>query len=129
MTTEQPPAPSPSDDLAGLKKALAAEREARRLAEKSARDATSKLAEIELDQARGQVAAAKGLTAEQAARLNGSTVEELTVDADKLLEAFKPEKPAPAPSRKPQVAMRGGLDPASESPDDADAIAERIYSR
>jgi hypothetical protein len=53
----------------------------------------------------------KGLTAAQAARLVGRTREELTADADALLEAFKdvagtPGTPKPDPTQGP----RGEID-------------------
>lgn len=56
-----------------------------------------------------EVAAAKGLTPQQAARLQGSTVEELTADADSLIALFPavpagPRTPAPDPSQ----GARGG---------------------
>lgn len=56
-----------------------------------------------------EIAAAKGLTPAQAARLQGSTVEELSADADALLELFPtapagPRTPAPDPSQ----GARGG---------------------
>ncbi len=48
---------------------------------------------------RAEVASSKGLTAAQAKRLQGKTVEELEADAEELLAAFKPvdgEAPADA---------------------------------
>ncbi|GAA2696487.1 hypothetical protein [Actinoplanes palleronii] len=56
-----------------------------------------------------EVAAVKGLTPQQAARLQGSTVEELTADADALLTLFPaapagPRTPVPDPSQ----GARGG---------------------
>lgn len=56
-----------------------------------------------------EVAAEKGLTPQQAARLNGGTREELAADADSLLELFPtapagPRNPAPDPSQ----GARGG---------------------
>lgn len=56
---------------------------------------------------RAEVAAAKGLTPEQAARLQGSSLEEYTTDADALLSLFPaagPRTPAPDPSQ----GARGG---------------------
>jgi hypothetical protein len=67
--------------------------------------------EAELRAARLEVAAAKGLTPAQAARLQGSTREELDADADQLKELFPtnptsgtPGTPAPDPSQ----GARGG---------------------
>lgn len=58
---------------------------------------------------RAEVAAAKGLSPEQAARLRGGTAEELLADADALLALFPtapagPRTPAPDPSQ----GARGG---------------------
>lgn len=61
-----------------------AEKTAKRIAE-----AERKTAEAEARLMRQEVAAAKGLTAEQAKRLVGTTREELESDADELLTAFK----------------------------------------
>ncbi|WP_416902749.1 hypothetical protein [Micromonospora echinospora] len=55
---------------------------------------------------RAEVAAAKGLTPQQAARLQGATREELEADADALLALFPgpagPRNPAPDPSQGPR---------------------------
>ena len=72
-------------------------------------------AEAQLKAARLEVAAAKGLTPAQAARLQGSTREELEADADQLKALFPaapaatgtPGVPAPDPS---QGARGGGPD-------------------
>lgn len=48
---------------------------------------------------RAEVAAEKGLTPAQAARLQGATREELAADADALLELFAARTPAPDPSQ------------------------------
>lgn len=73
--------------------------EAQRIqAEKDAADAARVAAEAERDAARSEalrirVAADKGLTSEQAARLQGSTKEELEADADALKAMFAPASP------------------------------------
>ena len=119
---DKPPATGDNGDGgdagAGAKKALDAERAARRKADadaKAARDElaklqatinegktdgermTAKLVELEaraneadMRAMRAEVAQSKGLTAAQARRLQGKTVEELEADADELLSAFKP---------------------------------------
>ncbi|GLY21688.1 hypothetical protein [Micromonospora sp. NBRC 101691] len=56
---------------------------------------------------RAEVAAAKGLTPQQAARLQGATREELEADADALLALFPaapagPRNPVPDPSQGPR---------------------------
>jgi len=79
---------------------------------------------------RAEVAASKGLTAAQAKRLQGTTVEELEADADELLAAFKPADDAgagaatgaasagagngrPAGAGRPREALRPGATPPS----------------
>lgn len=102
----------------GAKKALDAERAARRKAEQDAKAARDELAKLQGDMQAGktdaertaamlaelreradaadlramraEVAANKGLTSAQAKRLQGKTIEELEADADELLAAFKP---------------------------------------
>lgn len=62
---------------------------------------------------RAEVANEKGLTAEQATRLTGSTKEELLADADTLLAAFpaaKPGTPKPDPSQGGQGGSPVSLD-------------------
>lgn len=109
-----------TEDVSGLKSALAKEREARRKAEQEAKtnaDAAKRLKqaedadksemdklnerasaaekraeEAESNALRLQVASAKGLTSAQARRLVGSSKEELESDADELLESFGAKK-------------------------------------
>ena len=99
------------EDTSALKAALAKERAARAAAEKERDGLKSSIAEgktdaertagmlaelkaradaADLRAMRAEVAAAKGLTTKQAARLQGSTLEELEADADELVAAFKP---------------------------------------
>lgn len=115
--TGQPPEPK-EDDLAGLREALAKERDARRRFESEAKKnagAAQRLAEAEdadkseiqratdkaaaaearakaaeLRASRLEVAAAKGLSPTLAARLVGETREELESDADELMAQLKP---------------------------------------
>jgi beta-glucosidase-like glycosyl hydrolase len=140
-TKEPAEKPEPTDDPdAGAKKALDAERKARRDADKRATELEARLKEIEdkdksesdklreehaaLTQRlaaaeakalRAEIATAKGLTPAQAKRLVGSTQEELEADADEILEAF-PVSPAakPPPSDRPKPTLRGGNDPSDE---------------
>lgn len=119
--TKQPPATggdADADKDSGAKKALEAERAARRKADaeaKAARDELAKLqaslnegktdaermvgrvAELEkglrdaeMARLRAEVAQEMGLNKAQAKRLQGNTIEELEADAKELLEAFKP---------------------------------------
>lgn len=153
------------DPDAGAKKALDGERKARRDAEKAANDLRAKLKELEdRDKSDGeklagkiaeaeeraskaearanrlQVAIDKGLSAAQAKRLVGSTVEELEADADEILETFPGStKPADAtstddgkgdgkpPSKQPTENLRGGLDPTKPADGiDVTKLAEAI---
>lgn len=134
--------PTPDPD-AGAKKALEAERAARREAEKQLKEFQAKLKEIEdkdksevdklreqlaeltkdrdalqANALRAEIAMAKGLTAAQAKRLVGATREELEADADEILEAF-PTKGGvtPPPSRKPASDLRGGGEASKEQVD------------
>lgn len=63
---------------------------------------------------RAEIANEKGLTAQQAARLNGATRDELLADADALLALFPtaagPRTPLPDPSQ----GARGGGTPAAD---------------
>lgn len=123
------PPDTPGDDTpadlgdAG-RKALDAERKARRDAERRAHDAEERLKAIEAAELRRRVAAAKGLSETQAKRLHGETEEELTADADELLAAFKPDR---QPTDRPPVAkLRPGAVPDAEPAPDYGSIAERI---
>ncbi|MFV0315452.1 MAG: hypothetical protein ACK5O2_00625 [Microthrixaceae bacterium] len=133
--TTDPPATDSLGDSG--KKAIDAERKARRDAERRAKDVEAKLKEIEdrdksdseklaekltaaekrADDAerralRSEVAHEKGLSAAQAKRLSGDTREDLEADADELLEVFQPTGGAtPPPSNRPSPDLRGGSDP------------------
>ncbi len=72
---------------------------------------------------RAEVAANKGLTAQQAARLQGNTREELEADADALIALF-PAAATPPPARTPVEALRPGALPNGGGPSVADQIAE-----
>lgn len=91
-----------ADIFAQLRKAAVPEEEktdTERLQEELAE--LRRTAETErLERFRVEVAAEKGLTREQAARLTGTTREELSADADALLELF-PRAPEPAPAATP----------------------------
>lgn len=133
---EGEPTPPAADESAlgdPGKKALDAERKARREAEDALKalrqeiedkDKTEgekyadRLAALEAEKAdavakllRLEVAAEKGLTPAQAKRLVGTTREELALDADEILEAFPAKAPSVPPSNKPSPSGRGGTDP------------------
>lgn len=78
-----------------------------------------------------EVAQAKGLSAAQAKRLVGKTIEELETDADELLEAFGTndkgsKKP---PTKKPTENLRGGKDPEKEPELSGEQLAAAIDKR
>jgi hypothetical protein len=104
---------------------------------------TAKLVELEaraneadMRAMRAEVAQSKGLTAAQAKRLQGKTVDELEADADELLSAFKPAEGdgaatdagngAGATRRtagRPQEALRPGATPPSDQGAEYDSKA------
>lgn len=89
--------------------------EQQRLEERAAA-AEARAAALELDSARATVALDKGLTASQAKRLVGSTIDELAADADQLLLDLgkpAPKTPAADPSQGPKPGT-GALSPAEQ---------------
>lgn len=156
-STDPVPDPDPDPEPTGndaLKKALEAERRARRDAEKAAAalrnqikeredaektdaqkaaealaDAQKAAAAAELRALRLEVASEKGLNAAQARRLVGTSREELEADADEIASLFPVSKGVPAAQKQPTPAHdgTGGLDP-SEPPVELDPrkLAERI---
>lgn len=82
-------------------------------------------AELKQANLRAEVAAAKGLTPKQAARLRGTTREELEADADDFLDDL-PKPPAQV-SQQPRESLRGGGKP-DEEPEETDPhkLAARI---
>jgi hypothetical protein len=145
---EQDPAKPKPDDLGDAgKKALDAERKARRDAEAKVSElqkrideldekdksesqkladrlaaAEKRAAEAEARVLRAEVAAEKGLTAAQAKRLVGASREELEADADEILTAFAPsgageKKDPPPPGSRPRPELRGGSDPTEAPPE------------
>jgi hypothetical protein len=74
-----------------------------------------------------EVAASKGLTAAQAKRLVGATLEELEADADEIIEAFPARSAAsPPPSTKPSPSARGGTDPTEAPEPDVQKLVDSI---
>lgn len=80
--------------------------------------AEAKVQEAELRSLRLEVAAEKGLTAKQAARLVGTTREELEADAGELLDTFKSSDDDDGkdrrPAGRPTQKLRGGGDPTED---------------
>lgn len=112
----------------GGQKALAAERTARRDAERQLRESQDRVRELEGAETRRDVASAKGLTPSQANRLVGATREELEADADDLLSAFAPPQTAGGMRKSPVEKLLPGAAPSAEALD-AGAIADRILSK
>lgn len=129
-TTEQATTDNGDQTLGeGGIKALKAERDARRDAEKALADANRRLADIETAQLRADVARAKGLTDAQAKRLTGNTREELEADADDLKAAFGPPTGTTAsPFSRPKERLTPGAAPDAERLD-AEKLADRIINR
>jgi hypothetical protein len=109
-------------------RALQAERNARRDAEKALRKAEERIAGFERADIVREVAAAKGLSPAMAARLQGSTKEELEADADAFVELIKPEQAGGVrPPGLPKERLSGGGDPTVDATiDSAGPMADRI---
>ena len=152
-TNDKPePTPEPTELGEGGKKALEAERKARRDAEarlKELEPLAAKAKELEdsnkseIEKAteritgaetrattaeeralRLEVAIEKGLTLTQAKRLIGATREELEADADELLESFKgPEKPSGRPKER---LTPGAVPDADTDGDDPRELAKKV---
>lgn len=152
-TQEPAPKDPATDPDAGAKKALDAERAARREAEKQLREIQARLKEIEdkdksevdklrdqlaeltkerdslaTNSLRAEIAMSKGLTAAQAKRLVGSTREELEADADEILAAFPSQAGGapPPPTTSPKPDLRGGSDPTEAADVDIRKVVESI---
>lgn len=114
----------------GGKAALAAERDARRTAEKKIRDLETKIAGMEAEKLRSEIATAKGVPAEF---LVGETREDLEARADALL-AFRGSGPAEQEQAKrptrslPAEVLRSGAAPADTEGFDARKTADKIFS-
>lgn len=95
--------------------------EARTTAEKERDDAR-------MEVLRFKVAAEKNLTPKQAARLRGTTEEELAADADELLEEFTSDDgKGKGPKRQPKENLRGGSDPTEETGEtDPKKLADQV---
>jgi hypothetical protein len=90
----------------------AAKSEAERLAEQAAQ-AEQRAAQAEIALARLRVAAAKGLPADLAERLVGTSEDELAEDADRLLTLVKPPEGAPSrPAGSADNGPQGAPDPS-----------------
>jgi hypothetical protein len=123
-TTDDKPAESDLGDAG--KAALTAERKARAEAERQAQEARARADKLERAELVRTVAAEKGLTDSQASFLTGESHEELSTQADQLLEAFKTSEETPTP-RRPREHLRPGAAPGAEAPD-IQKLADRVLS-
>lgn len=91
-------------------------------ARQAAADADARAKKAELEVVRLRVAATKGLTPEQAARLTGDDEAAMAKDADDLIAAFKPSKPStPTPgSKKPTPTLQPGTPDPEDEPEETD---------
>lgn len=161
-TTQETQETAPDDEQAGDpsalgdpgKKALDAERTARREAEKRAKELADRLQEIEdaekselqkiqeraeaaekaasqheRELMRLQIAHEKGLTPAQAKRLSGDDREALAADADELLELLSPPEQEPPPGGRPKTLHSGNAADGKSDSFDPEALANKIYQR
>lgn len=78
---------------------------------------------VRLESMRLRIAAEKGLTPKQAARLRGSSEEELTADADELLAEF------PSGPRRPSGDVGQGPRDIPSSPQDPKTLADAVVAQ
>lgn len=114
----------------GGRKALEAERAARREAEKRLKTAEERLAALEAERMRAEIAAERGVPADL---LRGSTREELEAFADRLVEFRDANKPTPRLGRPvekliPVDKLVPGASPMARG-NNAASVADRIFSR
>ena len=85
----------------------------------------SRIADLEKQALRYEVAFDLGLPKQIASRLQGNTREEMIADAQQLVDLIAPAK---RPTQKPTETLRGGLEPERE-PEETDTrkIAERMF--
>lgn len=108
----------------------ATQTETEKLAKKLA-DAEVKATQAQADALRATVAHAKGLTADQAEFLTGTTREDLEAKADKILALSGPagEPASSGAPGKPAETLTGGGDPTTEPTVDVAAIVDSIDRR
>lgn len=127
-TVDTEPAATAGDSGPALgqsgRNAVAAEREARKAAEKKIRDLESQVAVLTAEKVRGEVAVDKGVPADL---LTGQTREELEAHAEKLL-AFQAEvKPMPRPIGRPRENLRS-VTAIDDGHHDARKLADKLFS-
>ncbi len=141
-----------SDDLGDAgKRALEAERKARKAAEKRAADAEARVkaaddaGKTEVERLQGQVAdltkqaeaaiarvdryevaAAKGLSLAQARRLVGATKDELEADADEMRSELGLDKEPATGTKRPTEDLKSGASNEDDEEPDTGAIADKI---
>lgn len=79
---------------------------------------------LRLEALRLRIAADKGLSPKQAARLRGSTEEEMSADADELLSEFQASGP-----RRPQGDADQGPRGSAPAPTDPTKLADAVVAR
>jgi len=88
-------------------------------------DREKQIESLTLDALRKDIAAEKGLPAKFAARLSGTSREELEADADDLLEVLPKPQKSPA-SNKPVESLKGGGKAGGEAELTADDIVKAV---
>ena len=123
-TEEQPVGEDLSDaDREALTGVVRKERAAAKAANAAAAKAEARAAELEANELRRTVADEKGLSAEQAAFLTGTSPEEVAASADALLSAFPTRSPL---SRSPLERLRTGATGATEPAENMESIAGKV---
>lgn len=112
-----------NSEAANLRKRL---NEAPKAEDVGAKD--KRISDLETASLRYEIALDLGLPKEIAARLQGSTRDEMVADAEQLLELLAPAK-RPT-TRKPTEALRGGLEPDREPEEtDLSKLGARMFKR
>lgn len=111
-----------NSEAAGLRKRV---NEAPKADDIAAKD--KRIGDLETATLRYEVAFDLGLPKEIASRLMGSTKEEMTADAEKLLELIAPAKRS---TQRPTESLRGGLQP-DKDPEETDLkkLGQRMFQR
>ena len=106
------------------RRALEAERTARREAERRAKTAEEQLQEQHIRDLRAAIAAEKGLPQKAAGYLVGSTREELEQQADDLADAFR--RPQENLTGSTRESLRPGAVPSAGDGSEVGKLADRI---
>lgn len=96
-------------------------------AEKRATEAEKAVGEAKIDAIRTRVATARGLTDAQAARLQGSNIEEMEADATELFgepQGDEPKGEKKGVVRQPRTDLKGGSDPTKH---DGEVDVKKVF--